>query len=233
MSDLGCTTDPVGISAGPGQDVHRCYGRLTCSQSNGKTIVIRQVASSSCCPVAKQLIWGGASRHVLEGGCFAIPVFCSPEQASSLVLVLNIAVVPVSTSRPLHLMCWCIWSFPLVALVENQRQSPIPPVCVEPAAILLATGIWYFVCSTNLMLKKTSQSMSGWHCCVPVSRSSHQRPAIQLNSKEVKEQHKLVLLRLYRVFVAPDFPGWGVCAAADCVLKRWERGSLSQLPRAL
>lgn len=77
MSDSGCATDSVGTAAGPGQDVHGCYERLTCSQSNGKTIVIKQAALSSCCPVAKQLMWGGASRHVLEGSCSAIPVFCS------------------------------------------------------------------------------------------------------------------------------------------------------------
>lgn len=85
-SDLGCATDPVGTAADPGQDVHGCYKRLMCSQSNSKTIVIRQVSLSSYCPVTKQLIWGGASRHVLEGSCSAIPVFCEPEQASWLVL---------------------------------------------------------------------------------------------------------------------------------------------------
>ena len=121
MSDSGCATDPVGTAAGPGQDVHRCYERLTCSQSNGRTIVIRQVALSNCCPAAEQLIWGGASRHVLEGSCSAIPIFCSPEQASWLFLVLNMVVVPVSTSRPLHFTCWCIWSLRPVALVESQR----------------------------------------------------------------------------------------------------------------
>lgn len=186
MSDSGCATDPVGTAAGQGQDVHGCYERLTRSQSNGKTIVIRQVALSNCCPVAKQLIWGGVSRRVLEGSCSAIPVFCSPEHASWLVLVLNMVVVPVSTSRPLHLMRWRIWSFPLVALVDSQRQSPIPPVCAEPTATVLATGIWYFVCSTNLMLRKTCQSMSysccGWCCSVPASSSSHQQPARKLNS---------------------------------------------------
>lgn len=124
--------------------------------SNSKTIVIRQVTLSSCCPVAKQLIWGGASRCVLEGSCSAIPVLCSPEQASWLVLVLSMVVVPVSTSRPLHLLCWCIRSFPLMALVGSQRQSLIP-LGAEPVVTVLATGIWYFVGSTNLMLKKTSQ----------------------------------------------------------------------------
>lgn len=114
-------------------------------------------------------------------------------------------VVSALTSRPLYLVHWCIWSFPLVALVESQRQSPIPPTYPEPTAIVLATGICYFVCSTNLMLKKTSQSMSysccGWHSSVPVSNSSHQRPACKLNSQAVKEQHKFVLLRLCIVFL--------------------------------
>lgn len=30
MSDSGCATDPLGTVAGPGQDVHGCYKRLTC-----------------------------------------------------------------------------------------------------------------------------------------------------------------------------------------------------------
>lgn len=183
--------------------------------SNSKTIVIRQVALSNCCPMAKQLIWGRASRHVLEGSCSAIPVLCSPEQASWLVLVLNVVVVPVSTSRFLHLMCWCIWSFLLVALVESQRLSLMPLVRAETTVTLQATGILYFVCSTNLMLKKTSQSMSysccGWNCPVPVGSSSHQCPAHNLNSQGVKGQPKLVLLRLCIAFLCLPVFLAGLC----------------------
>lgn len=144
--------------------------------------------------------------------------------------------VPVSTSRPLHLMCQCIWSLPLVALVESQRQSPIPAVCAETTAAVLTTGIWYFVCRTNLMLKKTSQSMSysccGWPCSVPAGSSRHQRPACKLNSFERTAQVGATGT-LYCVFVAPNVPGWAVCAAAAAVLKRWESRSLSWLPRAV
>lgn len=122
MSDAGCATDPLGTAAGPGQDVHGCCKRLTCSQSNSKTIVIRQVVLSNCCPVAKQLTWGGASRHVLEASCSAIPVFRSPDPW--LVLVLNMVVVPVSTSRPLHLMVHLVLS--TGGFDEDPKTEPNP-----------------------------------------------------------------------------------------------------------
>lgn len=118
MSDSGRATDPAVTAAGLGQDVHE---RLM-FQSHSRTIASRQVALSNCCAVAKQLIWGVASRHGLEGSCSAIPDCHSPVQASWLVLVLNVVVLPVSTSRPLHLMYWCIWSFPLETLVDRAQS---------------------------------------------------------------------------------------------------------------
>lgn len=122
MSEAGCATDPLGSAAGPGQDVHGCYKRLTCSQSNSKTIVIRQLALSKCCPVAKQLTWGGASRPVLEASFSAIPVFCSPDPW--LVLVLNVVAVPDSTSRPLHLMVHLVLS--TGGFDEEPKTEPNP-----------------------------------------------------------------------------------------------------------
>lgn len=61
----GCPTgavqlDPIGTTAGLGQDVHGCWEGW-CSQTSSKTMVIGQVALSNCCPVASQLTSCGAS----------------------------------------------------------------------------------------------------------------------------------------------------------------------------
>lgn len=71
----------------------------------------------------------GLPKHFWEDSHVVVCILCSPEQARWLGLLLDM----VSPSRPLHLMHWCIQSFPLIALVEWQRQNLSLPVHTHPA----------------------------------------------------------------------------------------------------